>query len=477
MKSNKKGMPSFSNLVLRKLRGLIVRAGLYRTAAWLCAREIRERHPNGDSVSVTGPDPSRTTVLTLTPFKFRGDLDVLAAQPGIRLLDMPRAWQAGLMRSFYRRNVKYVSIFKPEIDPANAINQRRYRDFLRKFLPKLYRRLGIGCVIGADVRYSEDIDFGAVSNELGVPYLVFHRECLLASKVIYDVSLKRYGACGRFPGAAIIVHNEVARQNFTESGFVEPARIEVLGSARMDGFLHRIALGDRQAPPRRSAVFFSFIHTQSTRDYPQSVFDQSHVAMAKLAQRNPDVDVVVKPKREIVNKTPWLRYYHEALAAAGIDPKRLPNLKVLPDANAHDLILNASVVCALNSTTQLEAGVAGVPVIVPCFTEIQGADFYDRINFRDELNVFDVPADGDEMVAMMERHLALSAVDVVKLEARRKLFERYISPLSGGAAERYRDTILRHVREMADPSPAAAPGREQQVVPQGTAMRVPERAH
>ena len=428
---------------------LVLRLGLSGLAAWLCARDVRMHKADGKTAMPFSSDRSKIVVLVLTPFKFRGDLDALAAQPDICLLEMPHLWQIWMLFNFYRNGIKSNLIFTPGENAAVANEQRQYRAFLSEFLARLYERLGVACVIGADVRYREDIDIGVVSKQLGVPYLVFHRENMLASKTLYEAVRFRHSQWGRFGGTAVIVHNEVTNKNFVESGFVEPERIEILGSARMDTFLARIRTPRPTGAPTGPVVFFSFSHEQF--DYPQPVFDQAHVAVATVALRNRNVDVIVKPKIEIVNKTPWVAFYNNALKAAGIDPEAIPNLKVLPRANAQELILKASVVCAINSTTLLEAGVAGVPVIVPCFKEIQGREFSDRVNFRDDLDMFDIPADADEMIALIERYIKDATVDGELVRRRRALFERYVSSFIGGAADRYRATIVKHVRAAGAP--------------------------
>ena len=414
-----------------------------RLAARLCAWSVIERLPDGRRVLMRSSGDPKLVVLALTAFKFRGDLDALAAKRDIRLLEMPHLWQMRLLFSFYPKGTKSNLIFKPETNAEVGQAQQKYRAFLRTFLRELYTRLHVACVIAADVRYREDIDIGVVSKEIGVPYLVFHRECMLASKELYDTVCARHSSWGRFSGSAVIVHNQVSRRNFVESGFVEPERVEILGSARMDEFLHLIETKGREPAPGGLVVLFSFYHPMFK--YPQSVFDKSHVAAAMVAKRNPGVQVVIKPKLEIVNKTTWRVFYDGALRTAGIDPSTLPNLMVTPTAPAQSLIRRASVVCAINSTTLLEAGAAGVPVVVPCFSEIQGSDYIHRVNFREELGIFDVPGDMEEMVAMIERRLRDTAVDPALLKRRRALFEQYVTPTSGGATDRYRATIFKHV--------------------------------
>lgn len=444
-------MTSFEKSIpMRIVRWIVIRAGWYRIAAWLCAREMRQRRSDGTRIRASGPS-TELTILALTAYKFRGDLNDLASLPDIRLLEMPHVWQTRMLRTHYKGRISGPTQFRPETDPVNELRQKRYRAFLREFLTRLYREFSVGCVIAADVRYREDVDIGAVSKDLGVPYLVFHRECMLASRVLYQAVFSRNRMLGRFPGTAIIVHNEISRQNFVESGFADPDRVEVLGSARMDGYLRKIHTEGRMPSRRPLVVLFSFVHYQSTRQYPKSVFDKAHVAMARVAERNPHVDVIVKPKREVFNKSKWQEFYREALDGVDLAPEKLPNLTVEPNANAQELILRASVVCSINSTALLEAGIAGVPVVVPCFKEIQGDDYRDRINFREELDLFDVASDVDDMVALIEKHLRQGEVSEAELKARQALFERYVSPIGGGAAERYRAAIFKYVKEAGAP--------------------------
>jgi hypothetical protein len=428
---------------------LVLRLRHARLAARLCALKIRERSAEGKSTTPSKAESSVVTVLALTPYRFRGDLESLAAIPGFRVLEMPHLWQLWMYFNFYPRGTKNDVVFHPEPGSLSERRQLEYRAFLREFLTEIYRQFGVSCVIGADVRYREDIDIGVVSIELGVPYIVLHRECMMVTKTIYDLVREKLSLWRRFLGSGVIVHNEISRQNFVDSKFVSSDKIEVLGSARMDGFLRRIACEGQRAPRRPLVVLFTFIHEQF--ELPRSVFDQAHVAVARIAQRHPDVDVVVKPKREVINKTAWSRYYAEALADAGIDPATLPNLRIMVDANAHDLIIAASSVIAINSTTVLEAGVAGVPVVVPCFREIQGEAYRESVHFRDDLDAFDVPDDSHEMIAMIENHLKGTEVSETSMRRRRMLFERYVSPMSGEAAERYRATVLKHVEATGAP--------------------------
>jgi len=67
----------------------------------------------------------------------------------------------------------------------------------------------------------------------------------------------------------------------------------------------------------------------------------------------------------------WRKLVDKAFDEAGIDVRQLPNLIMDPNLDAQKLILESSVVCGINSTTILEAALAGKPVIVPYFKQLR----------------------------------------------------------------------------------------------------------
>jgi hypothetical protein len=54
--------------------------------------------------------------------------------------------------------------------------QSKLRTFLKIYLTALYKKLGVDGVIGAGINYKQDYDWGFVSDEIGVPYIVLQRE-------------------------------------------------------------------------------------------------------------------------------------------------------------------------------------------------------------------------------------------------------------------------------------------------------------
>src|SRR5690606_10838918 len=132
------------------------------------------------------------------------------------------------------------------------------------------------------------------------------------------------------------------------------------------------------------------------------LFDQAHCAIAVLARRRPDVDFVIKPK--------WAgdfqRRVEEALLRGGHAPRGIPHPRIDPAVDAQDLIFESDVVSAFNSTTMLEAAVAGKPVVQTMFAEAATDSYADWILLRErQEELFDVARSPEDYERTIEARL------------------------------------------------------------------------
>jgi CDP-glycerol glycerophosphotransferase (TagB/SpsB family) len=107
--------------------------------------------------------------------------------------------------------------------------------------------------------------------------------------------------------------------------------------------------------------------------------------------------------------------------------------------DAQSLILESDVICAINSTVMLEAGIAGKPIIVPFFKECQKSD--DRLNnikLKEYFHLFEVAIDDAELKSKILKHLR-SPIKISEevMEGRKKVFEDFVSSMDADATERY----------------------------------------
>lgn len=437
----------------------LARAGFVRPFVRLIARDaLWEAGPWRHSA------PPRVTLLALTPQRFRGDLEILNNSGAVRIIELPEKWQRGLLALYWTPEMSREIDLKREYfsdDIPDWIKeiQRQYRKFLTALIPPLFRRLKIDAVISAAIWYQQDYDWGVISERLGTPYIVLQAENLATApgqvrRLVYNASM-----IGKFSGSCIIVHNEVCRDAFIEAGFIEADKIQALGALRMDELLDRIADARRQGNSRgrKRVTLFSFHRGAGlwglTEPWPTDraqgltqYFEAVHGAIGELALEFPDVDFVIKPKWG----GSWIGEIERVLQANNVDRAARSNLEILPDANAHELILRSNIVCGYGSTTLLEAGIAGKKVIMPLFYETTRPEYQDFLHFRDELDMFVVPSSPDEFKDEIRKALASDEVDQRRLDLCCRAFERHISSLEGGTLDKYLSVISGTIDRRAD---------------------------
>jgi hypothetical protein len=410
-------------------------------------------------------NPSAPLLLALNASRFRGDLEILVESGRFRVLRMPFAWQTRFIKMFYPARMGRLDYFNPDWRPDVAAGQAAYRNFLRRFLAVLYRELGVKAVIGAAIHYTQDLDWGAVSTEMGVPYLVFHRENFVSAPGLRSHYLTHSGEHGRFVGTTVVVQNEIMRDIFTESGFVRPEQICSLGCMRMDALVRRLTQKRTAKPKRKQVVVFSFAHRTGLGKLSRDrgvmglwsdgpgfgffeMFDSVHGAIGELAASNPDVDFVVKTKWA----GDWFEKIDAAIERRGWSRTALSNLRLTATDDPHELIMQSQVACSFGSTTILEAGISGLPVVIPYYSDALAPEYDDYIHLRDEFSKFDVVSSEDELKRMIVRRLDDPFVDPETIKARLALFEKFVSSLAGDATERYLQLLSDAI---ADKAPAS----------------------
>jgi hypothetical protein len=429
---------------------------------YLYSRVIEEVRPKSGKV-----DNNKPTILAINPDRFRGDLEILANSNKFRLLKLPFDWQCYILALFnisemmkkYGRDV----YFNPRDNMKLIKKQYKSRKLLKIFLPSLYTRLKVDFVIGAAAHFRHDIDWGMVSNEIGTPYIVLHRESAFMSSPKgfnwYSGFMKKRNG---FKGRHIIVHSEIAREVFLDSDYIASKDISVLGNLRMDEYVARVksynnAHFNKSSHIRKKVTLFSFVHgigleglkfQHWSENHNQGfvrLFEHVHVSMARLAMQMRDVDFVIKPKWG----GSWITKIETVLKDNDIDVNKIKNLSILPDTNVHNLIFESAVVCAFQSTTMLEAAIhVDKKVIVPYFDEAKYPEYEGYLQFEDCYHLFDVAHSVDEFEKLIIEGLEKpKRVDEDLLRKRYALFEKYVSSLEGDALDKYVNVINQVIKE------------------------------
>jgi len=436
---------------------LMVRWGFAWPIAWLCARDIQTLH--GAVPSFGG---ASINLLALSHRRFRGDLKVLDDSGRFNILIMPDKWQFRLRALFLpsekirnETNLAYGEDWL--VGPARV----QYQAFLKSFLKALYKMVPVDCVVSANYWYRQDLDIGGVSDSLGHPYVVFHRENLRTERPHLEVEAAIANRVGRFAGNCIIVHNETMRKTLVECGFAAHSQVFSLGCLRMDDFVKRVeAYRPKSGGRRRRVTFFSFSSGIGLKDLgvePWSrhpfigwnrLFELSHVEFARLAQKLPDVDFVIKMKWT----GSWFVYIKAAFEANGIDLDEISNLSVIENADAQDLMFESDVICAFATTTILEAGLVGKPIVIPHFEEVNRKPYSERIPLRGYYDLYDIAESPEAFSELIVERLDNTDIDEGIAVKRREAFGEWISSTDADAAEKYIGVLENVVAKKSSPA-------------------------
>jgi hypothetical protein len=433
---------------------LLILSRAFRILAWIFARSIYEVKPDGTRVKFNFHLDNRLKMLFLSPSEFRGDPAAFAWLDNVCALELPDVWLSRLMFMFYSPNVERKLIkryLQPASDDPCSVAKAKYRNFLKKFLPVFYAMTGIQCVISHHILYIADNDWGDVSDSLGVPYFVVHREGVSGGRESYEyVRFEKYlkeFQDFRFRGTRFFVQNNLVASLFTDGGIVAPDQSTTVGTMRMDAFLKRVR-DNTNFTRKKRLVYFPFVIGGTTLEddvYP--TFNKSLEIIVSVALKRPDVDVIIKPK----GPERWNRQFREdadvAFQQAGIQPDKIPNLTIRWDLDPQDTILESDVISGLNSTTLLEAGVAGKAVVIPYFGILRNHKYDDRIYLREELHNFDVGETEEQFEELLLAKLDNPEVPQPVLEKRKEMFARLVSSTDGNATEKTANLMQKYVNE------------------------------
>ena len=391
---------------------------------------------------------SRIVILALTHERLQKDLQILNDTGEFRVLTIPYIWQGRILTQFYSQGAR---IHNSEKCVKTAKAQHKLHVFLRRFLPPLYRKLGVKCVVSAGLQYSQDLDWGKISDEIGIPFVLIPRE----NYGVESTNHERYKHLFRhrmvFSGSRIICQSEPFRDLFIKHGIVTPEKIVALGCLRMDDFIEKVKSHRKTTGKRRNVLLFSLSHGTGLVGHPDlnmyfdnphwtsksgvglvRLFESVHCAFARLAIERPDIDFIIKPK--------WLGRWKEeiekAVAKQGINLSKISNI-LFTEEDANTLILDSDVVCSFSSNTIVEAGFAAKPVIIPMYYEAERKDYREYFWYYKYYNLYDIAESEESFIALIKEKLLNPAIEDGLLEKRKALFGYAFSSQKSDATKKY----------------------------------------
>jgi hypothetical protein len=318
-----------------------------------------------------------------------------------------------------------------------------------------------GGVLTANFGYHAEQEFTAALNAHGTAVIAVHKENLKTPGLeAFFENLYRDRKLP-FQGRAICTYNNIEKNIEVAAGMVAEDAVTVTGMPRLDKIHQwRAAQGDvRRTGPRPTILFFSFapktgaplIQRKWPKQFPPAretltpeleaigwpdLSRSCHEAIVRLAQENPDLDVVIKSKGDLRARGILGEVYGEGYSFPD-------NLRLVSSGDPFDLITKADVVCGFNSTALLEALAAGVPIVVPTFAEAMSAA---NLPYMLDLGVaVEAAATVEGLAAQLAdraRAAHASGHETALSDAARSALEHWLGNADGRAGVRIADAVF-----------------------------------
>ncbi|PKN62562.1 MAG: hypothetical protein CVU57_23765 [Deltaproteobacteria bacterium HGW-Deltaproteobacteria-15] len=372
-----------------------------------------------------------------------------------------KALASGLLHPSLEDN-NYISD-QPEVEAS----KKGYRSFMKDLWRKLQAIYGFDAVLSGNFSYYADREFGAALEDLGVPFIVLHKENLKSpGRVEFYMKLYRERR-GQFLGSKIFVYNEIEKSLQIEAGIAAPMHVIVTGMPRLDR-IHkwRESRGGRSESARGNHVlFFAFGPKTGLPSIPRKpragilggyerigdgldelewteLFRECHYALLRLAYENPDIKVVVKGKGNLTKSSRLYQIFNEK--------KMPPNFEIAVGGDPFEMIIDSNVVCGINTTGLFEALAAGKPVVVPRFAEALGSGMQAYIvDMEDSVEYASSP---DDLVAKLKKHAKGRLVPSARLsEETMRMLEKWTGNSDGLSGTRVRNALLKEIEARSLP--------------------------
>lgn len=404
----------------------------------------------------------RLRIVALDADRFRPDLDNLCRHPKVELFELaPTAMDKvnGLFFSELEarlpKSKRSPKLF--DTDPEHLTARRKLEEFLAPVLQMLADQTGIQGFISCGVYYRRNASWESAALKAGLTYFCLHKETFCDPAVV-DTHIPEIENIWRtFNGSRLFVVSRNFQQMLKKVNYFDPERTTIVGFPRFDGIYREVAEG-RLPAPRRKVTLFSFAHRSGRVDFPDRtnfsktgdlgfvrLFDNLHAAMARLAVRNPDIEVVIKLK--------WMGDDWEDLtrkavvAGTGRSVEEIPNLVVTDQTPAQNLMRDSAVVVSFNSTTVIEAKQMKRPVVLPIFDEARDKYFDTNVYFKDHFDSFVVADSPDDLIEKVEELLAeKKGVSAADSDMTEQFISDYIGFYDGRATDRVVEAMQTDIR-------------------------------
>jgi hypothetical protein len=358
---------------------------------------------------------SKVNVAILDVERFRDEIGALKNNNKWSLINLPISVQDKI-------NALHFYHFSTFIKP-HKVNQDRVT-YLKRLLPKILKKTNITCFLSCGMYYARNLDWEVACVERNIPFFCLHREGNGIDGALRKKTIEPMVSTWRkFAGTKLYVGNFVFKEILIKQQYIDENMIEVVGVPRADLLLKN---KKKIQTDRPKIVFFSFPHTALlvklakkerkkffTKEEEKgfyNLFYDVHKSAALFAIKNPNIDVIIKPKWYAGD---WKYHIDNAIQLAIKETKGMDtilNLSVVDNVSAQELILSSSLVVAFNSSVILESMMARVPVVLPCYHEAN-SKYTDNVAWSDYSDQFYVAKSNKELLEYLYNYNKLKPIN------------------------------------------------------------------
>lgn len=449
------------NNIIRRLTSplcrFFARYKLSRMTALLIRFHIRCLQKEADK-----GDPKSIHALILPKSGFTEDaLTFMGGDPSFRINTLDRQMVKAVFLAYLPPKIddNHYLTDNPEIEEK----KRELRVFWHDILKYLRKIIRIDVILTGNYSYAAEQELAAACSGSGIPFIAIHKECL-KTPALEDFYQQKYETRkAPFQGSVICVYNEIEKGIQERAKVTEAGRIIVTGMPRLDRIhciSRRLHEGGKDVQKARPCVlFFSFnektglpsigIKTESELEKLGNEYDRLswkrltedvHMAMVKLAQQEPGIDVLVKTKGDGNASRVMEKYY-------GKSPVLPENMRIVSGGDPLKLIERCDVVCGFNSTALLEALAMGKPIVAPRFAETQQEKYAPFVVDIGD-NIFSAGSQNELIDMLKDFCMDPDKGNSVIVDGRtKKILERWTGNADARAGERVRKVIADVVNE------------------------------
>ena len=431
---------------------------------------IKQRLSDGTDSVIYKKKSDKKTILALDSARYRGDIDVLSKSKNFRVLHIRQGFQRLLTQVFLKNKLYIYDVQDSKKGSKLYKNHKKTELLFVNILTKLYELVDVDCITKVHFKYLPDYYWTLASESLNIPCIMLYRECNVMSPIIFDcvvASAKRH----KFQGSHVIVHNNRIKDALIESNFINNDKITVAGALRMDQLINNYYLPinkntiqlNKKRRKKFTLFYFPFDSSMfgviddgvDVNSYfpngdfwtlKESYFVQLHQTILRLAEKNPQIDFVIKPKKIFMHEKSW-SFYEKVVSESDVDVKKLNNYFVDANANVHKLIMESDVICGGQSSTTVESLFLGKRVILPLFSDFENTDYFKQFPWRNYLDLFNIARNSNEFEKEFYNILEPSNFSEEFIQKSTELYRKCFDDTTGKAIEKYSETILNIINQ------------------------------